>query len=173
VSVVKRTKGHDPVTPNSKFFSGLLLATSFLISVLGSSLVLAQHEGHDMSNAGGVHVETLPDNDEVLAKAPDSLMLHFESEVRLVKLAVKEVKQGEVYIDFRYRAEAGVHFMQSLPMLAAADYYKVEWAALDAVGELIKGSFYFSFGEDARPPSYYLNLIDHPDHIMSPDFRLL
>ena len=167
------TRDHDVVTRSGNIFSDLLLSASLLICALGSSLALAQHETHGMSNTGGVHVETMPASDEVVAKTPESLMLHFESEVRLVKLAVKESKQGEILIDFRYNPVAGVHFMQALPRLAPADYYKVEWAALEANGELIRGSFYWSFGEGAMPPSYYLNLIEHPDHIMSPDYRLL
>jgi methionine-rich copper-binding protein CopC len=128
---------------------------------------------HDMSDDGGVHGETMPANDEVVAKSPESIMLHFESEVRLLKLALKETRQGEIDIGFRHNPTAGVHFMQSLPMLAPADYYRVEWAVLDAGGQLIKGSFYFSFGDDAKPPSYYLDQMEHPDHIMSPDYRLL
>ena len=117
----------------------------------------------------------MPDNDEVLAVAPESVMLHFQSDVRLVKLVLREPSQGKEPIDigFRYRDGTGVHFVQPLPVLVDADYYFVEWAAFDANSNLIQGAFYFSFGEDARPPSFYLDQMQHPDTIISPDYRLL
>jgi len=153
------------------YFSQLWIA-SFLLGVLSAPQSLAQHEMHDMP-ANGVHVTTMPANDEVLASSPESLMLHFESEVRLVKLVLRESRQGMIDIRFHYNPETGVHFMQSLPTLELADYYTVEWAVLDSDEKLVKGAFYFSFGDDARPPSFYLDQIDHPVHIMSPDYRLL
>jgi hypothetical protein len=115
----------------------------------------------------------MPANDAALAAAPGSLMLHFESEMRLVKLALKAPEYGFIDIGFRYQPVPDVHFMQSLPTLAAANYYSVEWAAFNANEELIKGIFYFSFGDNARPPSYYLDQMHHPGPIMSPDYRLL
>lgn len=158
-----------------KNYPGLLPLISLLVALLFSPLALSQHEMHNMPDSGGLHVISMPDNDEVLGSAPESIMLHFESEVRLVKLALREPGQGKdpIEIGFRYRPEAGVHFVQSLPVLSPADYYIVEWAAFDANQSLIKGVFYFSFGDDARPPSYYLDQIKHPEHIMSPDYRLL
>jgi methionine-rich copper-binding protein CopC len=128
---------------------------------------------HGMSNSGDLLDSSMPADDAVLAKAPQSLMLNFSSEVRLVKLALKETKQGEILIDFRYDPTAAMRYMQALPSLAAANYYKVEWAALKASGELVKGSFYFSFGDDAKPPSEYMNDMDHEMMIMAPDYRLL
>lgn len=128
---------------------------------------------HGMSNGSAELVSTMPADDEVLAKAPGSLMLTFEDEVRLVKLALKETKQGEILINFRFDPTSGKHFMQPLPELAPADFYKVEWAILKATGALVKGSFYFSFGEDAQPPSSYMDAMEHEMMIMSPDYRLL
>lgn len=160
-------------SPVRKYLSGFLLATGFLIALLGSSALLAQHAMPGMSNGEGLRVSTMPADDAVIARAPDSIMLNFESEVRLVKLALKETRQGEILIDFRYNPKAGKHFTQPLPFLAAADYYKVEWAALDRLGKLVKGSFYFSFGEDAQPPSSYMEGMDHNMQIISPDYRLL
>jgi|TARA_B100000959_G_C14944727_1_gene609354 hypothetical protein len=65
--------------------------------------------------------------------------------------------------------------VESLPVLAAADYYTAEWAVLDGEGKLIKGVFSFSFGDDARPPSDYRDQMqmEHSDNIISPDYRLL
>jgi len=154
---------------NSRF----LLSISFLLSLLFSPLLAAQHNMHGMSNSGGLLDSSMPADNEVLARAPQSIMLNFASEVRLVKLALKETKQGEILIDFRYDPQAAMRYMQKLPMLAAADYYKVEWAALQASGDLVRGSFYFSFGDDAKHPSEYMNEMDHEMMIMSPDYRLL
>ena len=154
--------------------AAFLLPVCFLFSLLLSQLALAQpHMMHGMSNSGGLLDSSMPADNEVLAKAPQSIMLNFASEVRLVKLALKETKQGEILIDFRYDPTAAMRYMQTLPMLAAADYYKIEWAALKASGELVKGSFYFSFGDDAKPPSEYLNEMGHEMMIMAPDYRLL
>ena len=151
----------------------MLLLLSALYTVLGSPTLLAQHTMPDMDTGHGLQLSTMPADDQVIANSPQSIMLNFESDVRLVKLALKETKQGEILIDFRYNPVAAKHFEQALPALAAANYYKVEWAALDRVGKLVRGSFYFSFGDDAQPPSSYMEGMDHDMQIISPDYRLL
>lgn len=152
---------------------GLLLQLCFLILV--SPPAVSQHSQHNMQNSGAINVLSVPADDEVAATSPPSILLHFDTEVLLVKLVLKEPSQRKepINIGFRFRPERGVHFEQPLPELAQADYYLVEWAAFDANNTLVKGSFHFSFGADAMPPSYYLNQIEHPGHIMSPDYRLL
>ncbi|GJM14099.1 MAG: hypothetical protein DHS20C12_25020 [Pseudohongiella sp.] len=150
------------------------MSLGFVFSLLLGSSALAQpHMMHGMENSGGLLESNMPMDDAVLAKAPQSLMLNFSDEVRLVKLALKETKQGEILINFRYDPSAAMRYMQALPELAAADYYKVEWAAMRGSGELVRGSFYFSFGEDAKPPSEYLGEMKHEMMIMPPDYRLL
>lgn len=171
--VVSRAKGHDIESQSRKPLSGLLLSLSLLFTLLGSSVVLGQHAMPGMSGSGGLQLSTMPADNEVIAKAPQSIMLNFKSKVRLVKLALKETSQGEILIDFRYDPVAGMQYLQSLPALVTADYYKVEWAALDASGALIRGSFYFSFGDDAKPPSSYMEGMDHDMQVISPDYRLL
>jgi len=151
----------------------LLLPVSILFAMLGSPAALAQHTMPGMDAGDGLQVATMPADDQVIANSPHSIMLNFETDVRLVKLALKETKQGEILIDFRYNPNAAKHFEQPLPTLAAANYYKVEWAALDRVGKLVRGSFYFSFGDDAQPPSSYREGMDHDMQIISPDYRLL
>ncbi len=155
--------------------SGCILIASLLIAQLLTPLSLAQHNTHDMSANGTEHVASMPGNDEVLAAAPESIMLHFKTPVRLVKLALKEPSQGKepINIGFSYRPSPSVHFEQSLPELLPADFYRVEWAAFDTNETLLKGVFYFSFGDNVRPPSYHLNQIQHPNSIPSPDYRLL
>lgn len=160
------------VSQNSKSFLAVALLVSFLSVALSSGSAMAQHEMPGMAMDNTLLQGTMPANDEVVAVAPESLMLHFGANVRLVKLAVKESEQGEILIDFRYKPTAGVHFTQALPKLAAANYYTVEWAALEASGNLVRGRFRFSFGDGAKPPSSYMGEMDHRMNIMSPDFRL-
>ena len=154
-------------------YAGLVLFFSLLVALVYSPFSLAQHEMHNMPGEGAVHVTTMPANDEVLATSPKSIMLRFGSEVQLVTLALREPSQGKEIIDigFRYSGETGAQFVQPLPVLAAANYYVAEWAILDG-DRLLKGVFYFSFGDDARPPSFYRNEMDHQMQMMSPDYRL-
>jgi methionine-rich copper-binding protein CopC len=146
----------------------------FLLCTFLASQSTAQHGEHGGSSSGHEHVISVPDNDEVLASAPESIMLHFESPVRLVKLVLKEPSQGKepINIGFSYHPSSGVHYLQALPKLQSANYYRVEWAAFDNSDTLIKGTFHFSFGQGANPPSSFLNQMDHPNSILSPDYRL-
>ena len=150
--------------------AGLVLGLQLLA---WNTTALAQHQMHGAAEAGTQLLATMPANNEVLARAPDFLMLHFGTEVALVKLAIKNPASKIVDIGFRFDPSRRKDFSQTLPQLPAADYFAVEWATLDLTGKLERGSFYFSFGDDARPPSYYLERLDHPMHIMSPDYRLL
>ncbi len=155
---------HQPVS-----FAVLLLLT------VASTASFAQHGSHTMSAEGSALLESMPDNDEVLGVAPKSIMLHFDSAVRLVKLVVKDPSKGKDGLDigFRYQGKTGIHYEHPLPDLKDANYYRVEWAAFDSNETLLKGAFHFSFGENALPPSHYLKQMEHPNQIISPDYRLL
>jgi len=142
-------------------------------AVFFAGTALGQHAGHNMSNMSATELQTMPADDAVLASAPERLMLHFDSDVRLVKLALRDADSDLLDIGFRYRPVTGMEFMQSLPALPDSDYYRVEWATLDADGELSKGNFHFAFGANARPPSYWLEQMEQMQHIMAPDYRLL
>ena len=157
-----------------KSFAGVLLFAWVLATLLISPLSLAQHDMQNMSMTDGVHVVTMPKNDEVLATGPESIMLEFESDVQLVNLALRDPSQGKEIIDigFRYRHGTVRHFMQPLPVLSAADYYVAEWTVFDVNGRLLKGNIYFSFGDDARPPSTYRMEMNHDMQLISPDYRL-
>lgn len=154
-----------PLNPAISLIAALLL--------LFAATTQAQHAMHNMGMDSDVDLETMPPNDAVLASQPEMLMLHFGPMVRLVKLAVKTPDGSLVDIGFRYRPEAGHEFMQSLPSLPSQDFYTVEWAILDAEDTLTKGNFYFAFGSNARPPSYYLDQMEQMQHFMAPDYRLL
>lgn len=149
------------------------VAVVVLLACLPFGSALAQHAMHDMGGGSAMTVHSTPADDAVLPAQPQSLQLHFPETVRLVKLAARHPDSGLTDIGFRYDPASGQMHTQPLPRLASADYYTIEWAVLDASEQLIKGSFHFSFGPDARPPSYYLAQREQMRHIMTPDYRLL
>jgi len=158
----------------SRGFLAILSAISIAVLVMFWSLsAQAQHSMHGMADMGMTSVVTMPVNDAVLAASPEHLMLQFEETITLVKLAVKDPQGKLVDINFRFDPTPGMQFMHMLPELEQIDFYNVEWAILDSEGSLIKGNFYFSFGEGAQAPSYHLEQMDMPAHIMAPDYRLL
>ena len=148
------------------------LLFTFLL-VTSASQSLAQHQMHGGDGESGISVSTMPMANEVLAKSPEQIMMNFQEPYTLVKLVMKTPDNEFVDINFRFDPTPGMHMVHAIPALEPDDYYEVEWAVLSREGELIRGNFHFSFGEDARPPSYYLDQMEMPVHIMAPDYRLL
>lgn len=159
----------------SRGFLTLLSIVSIVVLALSWSMqAQSQHAMHGMSNMGNATVVTMPADDAVLASSPDHVMLEFENEITLVKLALKDPAGKLIDINFRFDPTPGSQFMQMLPALEQVDFYSVEWAYLDAEGMLVKGNFYFSFGADAQPPSVYLQQMEMDMNMpMAPDYRLL
>jgi len=159
----------------SRGFLTILSALSIAVLALTWSMqAQSQHAMHGMSDMDDVSVVTMPANDAVLANSPDHVMLEFEDEITLVKLALKDPAGKLIDINFRFDPTPGKQFMHMLPELEQIDFYNVEWAFLDAEGMLVKGNFYFSFGEDAQPPSQYLEQMEMDMNMpMAPDYRLL
>lgn len=164
----------------------MLLKTSFMTSGLSRSaigiaaLLLAlltpwTHAQHVMTinSNSDVVTETAPAEDEVLAEAPADLMMRFSTYVRLVKLSLKAPGDEPVDIGFRYDPDASRVFFWNLPPLPAADYYTVEWAAIDPSNFVARGSFSFSFGPNARPPSELIPEEEELAPVIVPDFRLI
>ncbi len=143
-----------------------------LLLVLLSPLTSAQHVMTINSNSDVV-TETAPVDNAVLAEAPADLMMRFSTYVRLVKLVLKAPGNTPVDIGFRYNPDASRVFFWDLPPLPAADYYTVEWAAIDPVNFVARGSFSFSFGPDARPPSELIPQEEELAPVIVPDFRLI
>jgi methionine-rich copper-binding protein CopC len=143
-----------------------------LLLVLMSPLASAQHVMTINSNSDVV-TETAPVDNAVLAEAPADLMMRFSTYVRLVKLVLKAPGNTPVDIGFRYNPDASRVFFWDLPPLPAADYYTVEWAAIDPVNFVARGSFSFSFGPDARPPSELIPQEEELAPVIVPDFRLI
>lgn len=162
------------VVSRGRICSRLFASLWALTLILMSQVSLAQHNMHNMAGNDTPDVISMPADDEVLPKSPSSIMLQFKSNVMLVKLAVKNLSSSKEPVDigFRFSPDRRNHFTQTLPELAPADYYSVEWAVFDEKHALIKGVFHFSFGKDAQPPSFYRNQLKPMQHIMSPDYRL-
>jgi len=143
-----------------------------LLLVLLSPLTVAQHVMTINSNSDVV-TETAPPDDAVMPTAPADLMMRFSTYVRLVKLVLKAPGDKPVDIGFRYHPEASRVFFWDLPALPAADYYTVEWAAIDPLNFVARGSFNFSFGPDARPPSELIPKEEELAPVIVPDFRVI
>lgn len=141
--------------------------------ILVQSTVFAQSMVHMNHGAMSSMATSTPNDDAVLASAPEQLMLMFEQEVRLVKLTLHTAEKDWVDIDFRYDPQAGKHFAWPLPALKEADYYTANWAIIGSDEQLLKGRFSFSFGADARPPSALMPEEMEMEHIMVPDYRTL
>lgn len=101
----------------------------------------------------GIETETAPTDDSVLLAAPDELQLTFPYNVRLVKLTLRNELRDWVDIDFRYDPTPQENFQWKIPELSTATYYTADWAILATNDRLIRGSFSFSFGPEAEPPS--------------------
>jgi methionine-rich copper-binding protein CopC len=100
-------------------------------------------------------IETLPADDAVLSDAPQQINLQFPMPVRLVKLTLRNQLRDWVDIEFRYNPRPAASYTWRLPELAVADYYIADWAILGENDQLIRGSFSFAFGPEARSPSVY------------------
>ena len=97
--------------------------------------------------------ESNPPNDAVLLVAPEHINIKFPSAVHLVKLTLRNELRDWVDISFRYSPVINADFEWALPDLKPAVYYTADWAILSANDRLVRGSFSFSFGPDAKAPS--------------------
>ena len=161
-----------------KCFSAALSGPRYLIglvTLLITLLAASSHAQHVMTinSNSDVVTETAPVENEVLAEAPADLMMRFSTYVRLVKLSLKAPGNAAVDIGFRYDPDASRVFFWNLPPLPAADYYTVEWAAIDSSNFVARGSFSFSFGPNAKPPSELIPVEEELDPVIVPDFRLI
>ena len=131
------------------------------VALMGLALMLsggsaAQHAMHSQpADITGIaaKTETIPNDDSVLDLAPNELRFAFPSQVRLVKLTLRNESRDWIDISFRYDPEAADRFEWDLPVLPMATYYTADWAILSENDQLVRGSFSFAFGPRAEPPS--------------------
>lgn len=140
--------------------------------MLASQPAQAQHVMTINSNSAVV-LESQPEDDEVMETAPQELMLRFSTYVRLVKLTMQGPDEKFVNIGFHYDPEVSRVFFLDLPELPAADYYTVEWAAIDPENLVARGSFSFSFGPNAAPASTLIPEEEVLEPVIVPDYRLI
>ncbi len=130
---------------------------SLTLSLSGLTYSQSLNPGHHQQapDTTGIvaKTETSPLNDVVLELAPESRGLEFPRLVRLVKLTLRNEQRDWVDIDFRYDPHAQESFKWALPALDKAIYYTADWAVLASNEQLVRGSFSFSFGPEAEPPS--------------------
>lgn len=138
--------------PRSLLLLGCLLTASPVL-VLAQATSPAIYALSGDSAAFAQKTQTQPLDDAVLPVAPAVISLRFPQRVRLVKLTLRNEKRDWVDIDFRYNPRLGDSFALNLPTLEVADYYTADWAVLGTNDQLLRGSFSFSFGVDAKPPS--------------------
>tara|TARA_B100001093_G_C26773195_1_gene991115 strand:+ start:538 stop:1176 length:639 start_codon:yes stop_codon:yes gene_type:complete len=140
------------------FLSGLLCAL-----VVSAPLQLAKAQPRAAANVSYTQATeqllsqmlTAPGNDEVLGSAPAELSIQFPRAVRLVKLTLRNESRDWVDIRFRYNPRPGQRYILPLPQLDSARYYTADWAILGVNDQLIRGSFSFAFGPEARAPSFH------------------
>lgn len=150
-----------------------LLSFLAIFLILLAPTAYGQHIMDGGASASDVEMQSTPADDQVLPASPKDLMLRFSTYVRLVKLTLKAPDEDIVEIGFRYSPEASRVFFWELPDLPEADYYTVEWAAIDPANLVARGSFNFSFGSNALPPSQIIPEEEELEHVTVPDFRLL
>ncbi len=141
-----------------KLVSYLQIAVIGIISLTTGSL-LAQtlssglHQQAADSTGFAAITATSPPDDSVLSVAPAQISLAFPQRVRLVKLTLRNQVRDWVDISFRYNPQLSQEYAWALPELENAIYYTADWAILGSNEVLVRGSFSFSFGPEAEPPS--------------------
>ncbi len=138
----------------------------------GAQFAQAQHIMTINSNSD-VELESSPVDDEVFETAPKELMLRFSTYVKLVKLTMLDPEEKLVNIGFRYNPDASRVFFLDLPEIPPAPYYTVEWTAIDPSNLVARGSFSFSFGPNAAPPSTLIPEEEELVPVIVPDYRLI
>ena len=138
-----------------RFTIGLVSLSIFITSELVSGQALNPTMYQQAANSSGIvlKTKTAPNDDAVLKEAPSEISLEFPQRVRLVKLTLRNANHDWIDIDFRYSPRVEEAFSWKLPDLAEASYYTADWAILATNEQLVRGTFSFSFGPDAKPPS--------------------
>lgn len=88
-------------------------------------------------------VASEPANEAELNEAPKQVILEFNNEVRLVKLAVTDENDEAVALTFKPVTDKKTVFGVALPELESGAY-QVKWLAMSGDSHKIKGDFGFS-----------------------------
>jgi methionine-rich copper-binding protein CopC len=130
-----------------------LLCSAVPSAMFAQAPVLSDYQVSPDSTGFVEKTETSPKDDDVLLLAPKAISLDFPRLARLVKFTLRDETRDWVDIQFRYDPVLDTHHVLALPALSETSYYTADWAVLSANDRLVRGSFSFSFGEDAQRPS--------------------
>ena len=147
---------------NLEYVRNLLVGIIFFGGgVVSAQIPLAKYPQQTFDfNEIVARTKTSPVDDSILVDAPYELGLIFPKDVHLVKLILRDESHEWVDFNFRYSPRKGDDFNWPLPALRESDYYTAEWAILEPNDRLIRGSFSFSFGEEAERPSLIREAVD-------------
>ncbi len=106
--------------------------------------------------------ESMPPADSTINTAPESLMLMFTEEVRLLKAAITAQDGKEIDIGFKPMAMAMKHFNVPLPALAEG-VYQVNWTVMGDDGHRMDESFTFTIDADAMSTGHDASHATHGD----------
>lgn len=128
-----------------------------ILSVLGMALL------YPVSSFAHVALtESMPTAGSTINEAPESLMLMFTEEVRLLKAAISLQDGGEIDIGFKPMAMAMKHFNVALPALAEGEY-QVSWTVMGSDGHRMDQSLSFTIDADAMNPGHNASQAAHGD----------
>ncbi len=92
---------------------------------------------------------SIPKADTTVNMAPESLMLEFTEDVRLLKVSMTPKDSEELDIDFKPVAAAATHFNVALPSLQEGEY-QVSWTVMGSDGHRMDESFNFTIDANAE-----------------------
>jgi len=85
---------------------------------------------------------SVPANNSILQVTPQQLALEFRSEVRLVKLGLRNSKAKQIKFDFKPSAQGMKKVNYPLPKLATGSY-RVDWMVMGSDTHKVTGYYNF------------------------------
>ena len=104
--------------------------------------------------------DSMPKADSTVNAAPESLMLMFTEEVKLLKAAIAPEGGKEMDIGFKPMSMAMKHFNVALPSLSEG-VYQVNWTVMGSDGHRMDESFSFTIDANAMSTDHDANHTNH------------
>lgn len=106
---------------------------------------------------------TIPKDNAMLMKSPETIAVTFGDEVRLVNLSILNSKNEKVDFEFTPSMEASNTFSFDLPQLMPSTY-KASWTIMGVDGHKMKGDFSFMVHAAGNMKEMKHKKMDHNDH---------
>ena len=106
--------------------------------------------------------DSMPKADSTVNVAPESLMLMFTEEVKLLKAAIAPEGGKEMDIGFKPMSMAMKHFNVALPSLSEG-VYQVNWTVMGSDGHRMDESFSFTIDANAMSTGHDASHTNHGD----------